>query len=204
MINTIPLAALGAVLVHIGYKLAGPHKWRHIAELGNEQLFVFTATVITTVCTDLLMGIGVGMLLKALIVVYYIFRAQPPLTNPISRLINSVRLFFCSPLMNVNVDGDTVQVYFTGAVTCFNCLKVRSSLDGLGPNVRKLVLHFTPTVLVVDHSTSMYINGLKEDWRRAGKDVEIHGLADLRLSAKDRSSFKHRLPVAAPVDVSSK
>ncbi len=34
LIRLIPLSALSAILMHIGYKLAGPHKWRSMAQIG--------------------------------------------------------------------------------------------------------------------------------------------------------------------------
>ena len=41
-----------------------PVIWKHVAHFGGEQLFLFTATVIATLATDLLWGIAIGMGLK--------------------------------------------------------------------------------------------------------------------------------------------
>jgi len=54
----MPFSVLGAIVLYIGYKLCAPRVWKHIAHIGSEQLFVFTATVLVTVTTDLLWGIA--------------------------------------------------------------------------------------------------------------------------------------------------
>ena len=64
VINMMPLSVLGAIVLYIGYKLCAPRVWKHIAHIGSEQLFVFTATVLVTVTTDLLWGIAAGIVTK--------------------------------------------------------------------------------------------------------------------------------------------
>src|SRR5258708_23737136 len=64
LINLIPLTALSAIVVFIGYKLCKPKVWRHAAAVGSEQLLVFCATVLITVSTDLLLGIIAGMVME--------------------------------------------------------------------------------------------------------------------------------------------
>jgi MFS superfamily sulfate permease-like transporter len=62
ILNLIPLAALAAVLILVGYKLA---KWSLFVEMyqkGLSQFVPFIATVLSILLTDLLKGIGVGIL----------------------------------------------------------------------------------------------------------------------------------------------
>src|SRR6476620_906793 len=64
VINMIPYSALAAVLIFTGYKLCEPKVWKHVANIGWEQLAVFSITVIATLATDLLWGIASGILAK--------------------------------------------------------------------------------------------------------------------------------------------
>lgn len=61
LLNRIPLAALAAVLLVTGYKLAAPALWRTSWRLGPMQFIPFATTVIAVLLTDLLVGIGIGL-----------------------------------------------------------------------------------------------------------------------------------------------
>lgn len=60
-LNMIPLAALAAVLIFVGYKLAKPSLFKQMAKLGYEQLIPFVVTIVAILLTDLLIGIGIGL-----------------------------------------------------------------------------------------------------------------------------------------------
>src|SRR3954454_23357767 len=54
VINIIPMAALGAMLVFVGFRLASPNEFIHAYKVGPEQLVVFVTTIVVTLSTDLL------------------------------------------------------------------------------------------------------------------------------------------------------
>lgn len=62
LLNMIPLAVLAAVLLIVGYKLAKPALFKQMYSLGKSQFLPFIITVAGVVFTDLLMGIGLGLL----------------------------------------------------------------------------------------------------------------------------------------------
>jgi MFS superfamily sulfate permease-like transporter len=62
LLNMVPLAALAAVLLMVGYKLAKPSLFVQMYKLGWEQFIPFTATVVAIIATDLLKGITIGLL----------------------------------------------------------------------------------------------------------------------------------------------
>ena len=70
VLNLIPLAALAAVLVLVGYKLA---KWSLFVEMyqkGLSQFIPFVSTIVAVLLTDLLKGIGIGILIS----IFYILK----------------------------------------------------------------------------------------------------------------------------------
>lgn len=76
LMELVPLAALAAILISIGFKLASPHTFRHALELGKEQLLILLATLITVLFSDLLIGIAAGITVT-LIVHLYLARDNP-------------------------------------------------------------------------------------------------------------------------------
>ncbi len=60
-IHMIPTAALSGLLVFTGYRLASPKHWLESWHKGPEQFAVFAITLVVTIMTDLLIGIGVGL-----------------------------------------------------------------------------------------------------------------------------------------------
>ena len=61
ILNLIPLSCLAAVLFIVGYKLAKPEIFIKMYQNGWDQFIPFIITVIAILFTDLLVGIGVGM-----------------------------------------------------------------------------------------------------------------------------------------------
>jgi MFS superfamily sulfate permease-like transporter len=61
LINYIPLAALAAILLHTGYKLANPATLRDAWKVGPQQAVPFVVTIVAIIATDLLVGIGIGL-----------------------------------------------------------------------------------------------------------------------------------------------
>ncbi len=72
VMNLIPLSALAAVLLVVGYKLTRPALYKTQFKLGHEQFIPFVVTVLAILFTDLLIGISVGLAVG----VFYILKAN--------------------------------------------------------------------------------------------------------------------------------
>mgnify|MGYP001210654202 FL=1 len=72
LINLIPLSCLAAILLHTGYKLANPSLFKRMLRKGLDQFIPFFATIVAVVFTDLLMGVGIGIV----VALFYIIRAN--------------------------------------------------------------------------------------------------------------------------------
>lgn len=65
LLNRIPLAALAAILIFTGFKLASPSLIRATWQQGWESFVPFAVTVLAILATDLLVGIAIGLSVAA-------------------------------------------------------------------------------------------------------------------------------------------
>ena len=68
ILNLIPLAVLASILIIVGYKLAKPSLFLHMYREGKDQFAPFIVTVVGLVFTDLLTGIGLGLIVGVIII----------------------------------------------------------------------------------------------------------------------------------------
>jgi MFS superfamily sulfate permease-like transporter len=73
-LNLIPLASLAAILIMVGYKLATPSLFIKMYQLGWEQFVPFSVTVIVMLFTDLLTGIGAGLVAGIFFTLHHSYR----------------------------------------------------------------------------------------------------------------------------------
>jgi MFS superfamily sulfate permease-like transporter len=71
-LNLIPLAALAAILIMVGYKLTKPSVFKSIWKAGLAQFLPFIATFLGVVFTDLLKGVVIGIIVG----LYYVIRSN--------------------------------------------------------------------------------------------------------------------------------
>ncbi|MBE9586076.1 SulP family inorganic anion transporter [Mucilaginibacter sp. JRF] len=76
LINMIPLSCLAAILLMTGYRLTRVELFRHVWHKGLSQFIPFVVTIVAVVFTDLLKGVGIGMLVG----IFYILRTN--MRNP--------------------------------------------------------------------------------------------------------------------------
>ncbi len=69
-LNMIPFAALAAILLITGYNLTKPALYRNMFALGWNQFLPFVITIVVVLLTDLLEGVGIGLLIS----IYFLVR----------------------------------------------------------------------------------------------------------------------------------
>ena len=74
LLNRIPLASLATILLMVGYKLAKPTLFKQMYDLGWEQFVPFVVTVLGIVFTDLLTGIGIGLMVAIVYTLQHSYR----------------------------------------------------------------------------------------------------------------------------------
>ncbi len=194
LIHMIPLGALAAVLVHIGWKLAGPHKWNMMFALGPEQILIYLTTILVTVSTDLMVGILAGILLKLAILITYNSKAN---YNFHFSIISSL---FKSPITEFKEEEDSTVIFIGGPVVCFNSLSLRAACEKAFERRKPIFIKINHSVNVVDHSSSTYLKSFQQDCERVGIDYSISGLRTLKARTEESSSLKYR-PAPLPVPI---
>jgi MFS superfamily sulfate permease-like transporter len=161
LIHRIPLAALGAMLVYTGFRLASPREFVRTFQVGGEQFLVFIGTIIATLATDLLIGIGTGIVLKLAI-----------------HLVNGCPLsgFLKSDVEAVERDGTMVLLVRRAAVFT-NWLGLRKAILAAGTDRDAVVLDLSRAKLV-DHSVMEKLHELGDEFTARGKRLEVIGLAE--------------------------
>ena len=81
ILNLIPLSCLAAVLFVVGFKLAKPALFKAMFAKGWDQFLPFVITILAILFTDLLKGIGIGMVVGLAFVVKTNFHAAVRLTE---------------------------------------------------------------------------------------------------------------------------
>ncbi|RYG68964.1 SulP family inorganic anion transporter [bacterium] len=71
-INLVPLSALAAVLLVVGFKLTKPALYRAQYKLGWDQFIPFIVTIVGVLMTDLLIGVAAGLMIS----VFFILKAS--------------------------------------------------------------------------------------------------------------------------------
>jgi MFS superfamily sulfate permease-like transporter len=70
VLRLVPVCSLAGVLVFTGFNLIKIKDMRHLARFGRIPLFIYVATLLTIVSTDLLTGVLVGVTLSVLKLLY--------------------------------------------------------------------------------------------------------------------------------------
>jgi MFS superfamily sulfate permease-like transporter len=178
VIHRIPLAALAAMLVYTGFRLASPKEFMNVYKIGREQLVIFVATIIGVLATDLLIGIGIGIAVKFFI-----------------HLLNGVpiRSFF-KPFLDVETrDDNTVVITARESAVFTNWLPFKRQIEQLGLIERNNIVLDLSGTKIVDHSVMEHLHELEMDFEQAGLQLEVLGLdAHQQFSEHPHSARKRQ------------
>ena len=129
ILNMIPMASLAAILLMIGWKLASPKVFKHMWQSGLQQFIPFIITVIAVVFTDLLKGVGIGLVVS----VFYILKGNMQLAYRFSK--------------NKYHEGETIHIDLAQEVSFLNKAALKQTLSDL-PSNSKVVIDAGNTVYI--------------------------------------------------------
>lgn len=173
LLHQIPLAALGAMLIYTGLRLASPAEFVKTFRIGPDQLAVFTTTLVVTLATDLLVGVMSGVLLELLI---HFGRG--------ARLAT----LFKTHAETLDAEGQSV-LKVTNSALFTNYIGLKKRIEGLSQKVESLVLDLRETQLV-DHTVLEKLHHLELEWERLGKRLIIVGLEDHKTASDHHAASR--------------
>lgn len=128
VLNMIPLASLAAILFLVGYKLAKPALFKQMYAQGWSHFIPFIVTIAGIVLTDLLVGIGIGMV----VAIFYI-------------LYNNYRIPFHFEQEEHLAEKGTIRLELAEEVSFLNKANIQRALNKI-PNGTKVIIDASKTV----------------------------------------------------------
>lgn len=179
LIHRIPLAALAAMLVYTGFRLASPREFLHAFQIGREQLVIFAGTLVAVLLTDLLIGIAIGVGLKILIHLLY---GVP------------VRSLFRPRIDVSKTDDSKVLISANDAAVFSNWLPLKRKIQQAEfEDCNHVVVNLSGTKFV-DHSVMTKLQELEMEFKEKGLLLEITGLeGHQKLSEHPQAARKRQL-----------
>ncbi len=162
-LNEIPLAALAAILIVIGLKLASPRLVRQMWSEGRHQFLPFVLTIVAIVLTDLLVGILIGL------GVSIVFILHSNLRRPLRRV------------MEQHVAGDVLRIELANQVSFLNRATLEKTLQEVPRGGHVLIDARNTNYIDPD------IRDLLEDFRQ--KTSAAHGVRLSMVGFKDDYQF---------------
>ncbi|MBI4909652.1 MAG: SulP family inorganic anion transporter [Acidobacteria bacterium] len=150
LLRLVPTASLAAVLVYTGYKLVNPENVKRLLRYGGAPVFIYAATLVMIVATDLLTGILVGLACSLLKVVYGLTHMEVRVRN------NGVQ----------RIDLDIV-----GAATFIRMPKLLDALESL-PRDEEVHVHLHG-LIYIDHACMDAISNWERQRSSRGAKVVV-------------------------------
>ncbi len=161
LLHRIPLAALAAMLVYTGFRLAHPSEFLRVWRIGKEQLAIFVTTLVVVLATDLLIGVAAGVVLNIL---FHVSNGMP--FKSMFKLILEVQ----------DVDENTSIIIAKESAVFSNWIPFRHQIEQVGlVQKRNLIVDLSGAKLV-DHNVKEKLKEIGQDFEHVGLNFEVRGL----------------------------
>jgi MFS superfamily sulfate permease-like transporter len=167
LIHKIPVSALAALLVVVGFRLSIP-EIRHSIKSGIDHFVVFSVTVYFVISHDLLVGVGLGLVVKFIIHIINVFLPEGVCFNDFF-----VVQFEKQPN---TLENESYNVY--GVLVFSNILSFQNKIEKLD-KTKSLLLDFSHLRLI-DRTFLSFLKEIREEFQRNGGELQIVGLEKLR------------------------
>jgi MFS superfamily sulfate permease-like transporter len=158
VLNQIPLASLAIVLIMVGYKLAKPAIFKEMYREGRDQFVPFVVTVVAVVFTDLLEGIGVGVFVAMLYILYTNYKGS----------------------MSFMREGNSVLIQFNKDIFYFNKSELKIKLASLKEG--DMVYIDGTKSSFIDHDIFLTLEDFQKEVKNRKITVEFKGISRKQIN----------------------
>jgi MFS superfamily sulfate permease-like transporter len=187
LVNKIPLAALAAMLVYTGFRLASPAEFRHVYHVGKEQLLIFLSTIIAILATDLLIGIVIGIVVEILL---HLVNGTP--------LLSLVRLTY----RPCPVSDRKTLLSVKGAAVFTTWIPLRRRIEDLAQR-HDVEVDLSDTRFV-DHTVMARLHEMQADLALQNRTLTVSGLDHHRPLSEDVTAARKKNPASTSLSTSRK
>ena len=167
LLNMIPLSALAAILLVIGYKLAKPSMYRDMWKLGRSEFIPFVVTVTGIVFTDLLSGIALGLA----VAIFFI-------------LWDNFKLPYKFDIENYK-SGAPIRIEFSESVSFLNKASIQHTLNTIPDNSQVILdatnthrMHPDVTEIIEEFQINAQMREIKVDCLGFNEDISETPIQD--------------------------
>lgn len=129
LLNLVPRASLAAILLVVGYKLAKPETFIEMWKEGKAQFIPFIVTILVMVFKDLLWGVGIGLVVAILEILYLNYK-KPYLLDT-----------------DLNKDDNVYHFHLAEDVTFLHKASIMETLDKV-PDGSKVTIDGTKSISI--------------------------------------------------------
>ncbi|WP_270088611.1 SulP family inorganic anion transporter [Sphingobacterium sp. SYP-B4668] len=154
VLNLIPLSCLAAILLHTGFKLAKPALFKEMYVKGWDQFIPFAMTIAAVVFTDLLTGVGVGIVIAT----FYILKAN---------MKNAFKFDIVK-----HQDEETAVITLAEEVTFLNKAPIQQKLYSLPKSIGKIEINGSKSKFI-DKDVIEVIKDFQQNAISKGRDIQL-------------------------------
>ncbi len=160
-LHMIPKAALAAMLIYTGFRLAHPSEFMHMFQVGREQLIIFVTTLMVTLATDLLIGVAAGIAMKFFI-----------------HLLNGVPIksFFKAYLEVEQISENTCKIHASESAVFSNWIPFKRQIEQIGLVQRNNIIVDVSDAKLIDHTVMEKLHEMQQEMAEDGLRLDIVGL----------------------------
>ncbi len=179
-IHRIPVAALGAMLVFTGYRLAHPREFTRSFMIGVEQLLIFVTTIVVVLFTDLLIGIAAGVGVKLLALLYW--RVWP-------------MQWFRLDSTTEKQSEDVAIIHVSGPIVFLNWIRLNARIAAL--ETKHVIVDVSKTTFI-DHTSIEKFHDLRNEFKNEGRFLEVKHLETMKAVSSHNLAARKASGVVRP------